>query len=66
MQMWNWVITAVNGDKQSTPGVGLLPANQQLTTQVQQNLQSLVSNQTQSTIQNLQQVSALGVCQWCH
>lgn len=50
------ITTYVGGDKQSTPGVGLLPANQQLTTQVLQSLQSLITNQTQTTIQNLQQV----------
>jgi integrating conjugative element protein (TIGR03755 family) len=55
------ITTFAGGDKQSTPGVGLLPDDQQLTTQMTQQLQSLVSGQTPITIQNLQAVSAPGV-----
>lgn len=55
------ITTYASGDKQSTPGVGLLPQSQQLTTQVLQNLQGLVSGQTPLTVANLQTVSAPGV-----
>jgi integrating conjugative element protein (TIGR03755 family) len=55
------ITTYTGGDKQSTPGVGLLPQSQQLSAQVLQNLQNLVSGQTSLTIANLQPVSAPGV-----
>jgi integrating conjugative element protein (TIGR03755 family) len=66
----NWITNVVGdekittysgGDKQSTPGVGLLPQNQQLSAQVLQHVQDLVSGQTPLTVQNLQTVSAPGV-----
>lgn len=66
----NWITNVVGdekittysgGDKQSSPGVGLLAQNQQISSQVLQNLQNLVSNQTPLTVQNLQTVSAPGV-----
>jgi integrating conjugative element protein (TIGR03755 family) len=55
------ITTYAGGDKQSSPGVGLLANNQQLSTQYTQQLQSLVSGQTAPTIENLQAVSAPGV-----
>jgi integrating conjugative element protein (TIGR03755 family) len=55
------ITTFAGGDKQSTPGVGLLPSNQQLTMKTTQQLQDLVSGQTPITIENLKTVSAPGV-----
>lgn len=55
------ITTYAGGDKESTPGVGLLSQDQQLTTQINQNLQNLVTGQTPLTIANLQTVSAPGV-----
>jgi integrating conjugative element protein (TIGR03755 family) len=56
------IITTYNsGNKQSSPGVGLLPSNQTLTQTVMQNLQNLVSGQSQLTLENLKAVSAPGV-----
>jgi len=55
------ITTYLGGDKQSAPGVGLLPANQRLTNQILVNLQKLVSGQTTITITTLQAVSAPGV-----
>jgi integrating conjugative element protein (TIGR03755 family) len=55
------ITTFAGGDKQSTPGVGLLTANQQLAAQFIQQLQSLVAAQTPSDLKNLQAVSAPGV-----
>lgn len=55
------ITTYQGGEKQSSPGVGLLPSNQTLTTQILQNLQKLVTNQTPITLDNLKTVSAPGV-----
>jgi len=55
------ITTYQGGDKQSSPGVGLLPDNQQITTQVSQQLQKIVSGQSPLNLTNLQAVSAPGV-----
>lgn len=55
------ITTFPGGDKQSTPGLGLLPAMQQLSQQVSQNLVQLISGQQEITLANLQAVSAPGV-----
>jgi integrating conjugative element protein (TIGR03755 family) len=66
----NWIVnvlgdeeitTFANGAKESTPGMGLLPANQKLTASISEKLQNLISGQTPVTIENLKAVSAPGV-----
>jgi integrating conjugative element protein (TIGR03755 family) len=66
----NWIVnvlgdekitTFTGGDKQSMPGVGLLPENQKVTTAILTQLQNLVSGSSPVTIDNLKAVSAPGV-----
>lgn len=66
----NWIVNVVGDEsittcsgcaKSSTPGLGLLPANQTLATQITTNLQQLVSGQQSLNEDNLAAVSAPGV-----
>lgn len=66
----NWVVNAVGDEsvttcsgcaKSSTPGLGLLPANQVLATKITTNLQQLVSGQQTLNEDNLAAVSAPGM-----
>jgi integrating conjugative element protein (TIGR03755 family) len=52
------VTTYTGGDKSSTPGVGLLPENSTITTDVTKELVKLVSSEEKCSIKNLQNVSA--------
>lgn len=55
------ITTYAGGDKQSSPGVGLLPDNQIITQKVTQDLQNLVSGSQTISLDNLKNVSAPGV-----
>ncbi len=55
------ITTYLSGDKQSSPGVGLLPENQQLTQQLIPKLESLVNTKPPLSIDHLKEVSAPGV-----
>lgn len=52
------ITTYSGGDKSSTPGVGLLPQNVTLTSEIQSKLIKLISSTTDMSLQNLQAVSA--------
>jgi integrating conjugative element protein (TIGR03755 family) len=55
------ITTYLSGDKQSSPGVGLLPDNQALTQQLIPKLQTLVQAKQPLSIDRLKEVSAPGV-----
>lgn len=55
------ITTYLAGDKQSSPGVGLLPENQQLTPPLIAKLESLVHAKPPFPIERLKEVSAPGV-----
>jgi integrating conjugative element protein (TIGR03755 family) len=55
------ITTYLDGDKQSSPGVGLLPDNQLLTQQLIPKLQNLVNAKQPLSIEHLKEVSAPGV-----
>ena len=55
------VTTYAGGDKQSSPGVGLLPDNQVITQKVTSDLQNLVSGLQTISLENLKTISAPGV-----
>jgi len=55
------VTTYQGGDKQSSPGVGLLPDTQKLTVNINEKLQNLVSGKDAISIEKLQAISAPGV-----
>ncbi|HEX4045127.1 MAG TPA: integrating conjugative element protein [Gammaproteobacteria bacterium] len=55
------VTTFNGGDKQVTPGVGLLPDNKRMTTVISVRLQNLVADKDKITLEKLQAVSAPGL-----